>query len=112
MPEPDYLIRQNDKDLVIRTILEDANGTPVNLSGATVRFHMSNIDGTATGSIATAAVNENATSTGQVAYTLTAANTTTPGLYLAEFQVTFSSTAIQTYPNNRFILVRVTPQVA
>ena len=111
MPEPEYFLRQGDVGLVIRTICRDAAGNAVDIAGASVRFHMSPINGSGTPSIATAATNEDATVNGQVSYTFTSA-INTPGLYLAEFQVTYGGGAVQTFPNGDYIMVYVAPQVA
>lgn len=111
MPEPDYFVRQGDQGLLIRTVCEDEHSVAVSIANAAVAFHMKSIRG-GTLKVNAAATNENSTATGQTSYALLAADTDTPGLYLAEFQVTFQSGAVQTFPNGGYILVKVTEQVA
>ena len=111
MPEAHYFLKTGDDGLTIRTICQDATGAAVDLSGASVAFHMAPINGSGTPAIAAAGVNENSTATGQVAYTF-AAPINQAGLYLGEFEITFGGGAIQTYPNGSYILIAVSEQVA
>ena len=112
MPLADYYIKQGDTGLLIRSFCEDATGTPVDITGATVKFHMTNINGSATGALNASGTNENATSTGRVSYTFTAGQTANAGLYIAEWEITFGGGAIQTFPNGRQMLIRILPQIA
>lgn len=111
MPEPAYFLKTGDDGLTIRTICRDADNAAVNISGATVEFHMSPINGSGTPAIDAEAVNENGTATGQVAYTFTAP-VGTAGAYLGEFEVTYAGGAIQTFPNGGYIYIFVSEQVA
>lgn len=116
MPDADFMLRQNDTASTITAVLTDDDGNPVSIQGASVRFHMKPIEGGTT-KVATAATNAQVGdgsdgSKGHVAYTWQAANTDTAGLFVAEWQVTFGGGAIQTFPNDRNLLVRITPQIA
>lgn len=116
MPEPDFVIRANDTVSVIRDTLEDSTGAAVSIQGATVRFHLVARDRAAT-VLNAAASNDQVTdgtdgSKGKVSYTWQAADTTTPGFYLGEWQVTYAGGSIQSFPNAAYVLVYVSPEVA
>lgn len=116
MPEPDYFLRENDSGSTITATLRDENDAAVDINGATVRFHMVAISG-GTAKVSAAASNDQngdgADGTkGQVSYEWQAADTDTPGLYLAEWEVTYVGGDVVTYPNAGYLLVRVTPQIA
>lgn len=117
MPEPDYLIRQGDTGETITDTLEDENSDPVDIEGATIRFHLAPISGNGTSVLDVSATNAQSGdgtdgSMGKVSYTWSAGNTGVSGLYLGEWQVTFTGGAVQTFPNDGYVLVRVTEQVA
>lgn len=105
-----FFIKQNDTSPAIQATLSDAAGAAVDLSGASVRFHMRAV-GNTTAKVDAAAVISNATG-GIVYYNWQAANTDTLGSYEAEFEVTFSGGEIETFPNNRFIQVEITDDIA
>jgi hypothetical protein len=85
--------------------LQDANGTAVNLTGASVSFHMRAVGSTQT-KVDSAATIVTAAS-GLVRYNWTAQNTNTVGSYQAEFQVTHADGSIETFPNDGYIPVQI-----
>jgi len=101
-----FYLKKDDTRPKIRSILKDAAGLVVNVSGATVRFIMTpkteaagstpTVDAVA--SIITAAE-------GIVEYTWEAADTDTVGKYRAEWEVTFSDGGRETFPNSEYIEV-------
>ena len=106
MPEEAFYIGQNDTASPIKRDLKDAFGSPVNLTGANVKFSMRvkpagtvKVNG-ATATIVTAG-------TGRVHYTFTASNTDTAEQFVGEFEVTFSGGEVQTYPNRGYIPIFV-----
>lgn len=110
-PEPDFSLKAHDTASSIFATLEDADGTPVNIQGAAIRFRMAPIaGGTVTiNDVATNAQNGAGTldgSTGKVVYGW-ATVAGTAGLYLGEWQVTYSGGSIQTYPNQGFVLINI-----
>lgn len=105
-----FYIKQNDTSPFLLATLKDGNGNLIDLTAATVRFHMravgassATVDGSA------AIVNEDQ---GAVKYTWQSGDTATAGIYEAEFEVTYSGGAIETFPNDGFIRVVVTDDVA
>jgi hypothetical protein len=116
MPEADFNLRQGDTSSLLARTLRDELADPVDLEGASVRFHMTSIAG-GEPKVDEAAANEQVGngsdgSKGKVEYAWQADDTDTPGLFLGEFQVTFANGKVQTFPNNRYLLIRITAQLA
>jgi hypothetical protein len=107
---PDAYWKQNDTSPAITGALKDGTGAAVNLTGASVKFMMW-APGEASAKINAAATITGA-STGNVSYTPNSTDTNTIGDYLAEWQVTFSGGAVETFPNAALLKVRVTDDVA
>lgn len=108
-----FTIKQNDTSPAIMAQLLDGSNDPVNITGATsVRFHMRPVG---EGSPA-AVIDEDATvvtaSTGDVKYVWQAGDTDTNGTYQAEFEVTFATGEIETFPNNGYIEIQVVDDIA
>jgi hypothetical protein len=85
------------------TFLEKGNGTPVNLTGATVKFIMREI-GAGSAKVNAAATVVDA-ATGQVRYSWTTNDLDTPSSYQAEWEVTYSGGAKETFPADGYIYV-------
>lgn len=100
-----FYVKQNDTSPAMLATLQDADGNAVNVTGATVRFHMR-----AVGS-ATVVVDEAATIVtaldGLVRYDWQAADTDTIGSYQAEFEVTYADATQETFPNDGYIRVEI-----
>lgn len=105
-----FFIKQNDTSPALQATLKDGLGAVVDLTGASIRFHMRKT-GDTTAKVDAAAVIENADN-GLVYYSWVAADTDTIGSYEAEFEVTFTGGEIETFPNNRFIEVEITDDIA
>ena len=104
----DFTIRQNDTGPIFASTLKNPDGNPENLTAATVTFEMRH---QATGTLVTGACAIVNASLGQVAYHWVAGNTALPGWYYALFSVTYSGGLVETYPNDKFMTVLVTPVV-
>lgn len=104
-----FYIKQNDTSPSLRATLIDGDGDAVNLTGASVRFHMRDASGTtkvdAVASIITAA-------SGIVQYSWAVGDTDTVGVFAAEFEVTYSDTSVGTFPNNGYITVKIRDDIA
>lgn len=105
----DFYIKQGDTLPALQATLKDADDAAVNLTGATVRFHMRlpgatslTVDGAA--EIVTAA-------SGIVKYVWQAGDTDEPGAYEAEFEVTFDDDTILTFPNSENLSILVFAEV-
>lgn len=88
----------------------------MDLTGATVRFVMKPENGTVLTVDGTADIDSDPT-TGIVSYSWVApvgetpGDTDTDGEYEAEFEVTFADDSIQTFPNSRYLRVKVLRQL-
>ena len=80
------------------------NGSVVDLTGATVRFHMGDV-------IDAPAIIVNATG-GVVRYDWATGDTDVAGSYRAEFEVTFVDGRIETFPNDTSIGVIIREDLA
>lgn len=100
-----FYVKQNDTSPAMLATLQDADGNAVNVTGATVRFHMRAVGST------TVVVDEAATivtaADGIVRYDWQAADTDTIGSYQAEFEVTYADSSVETFPNDGYIRVEI-----
>jgi len=100
-----FTMKQNDTSPSIEATLTDINGTAINLTDASVQFHMKNLSNSEVvvdeaASIVTAA-------SGIVKYDWQAADTAKAGIYSCEFEVTYSDASIETFPNDEQIIVSI-----
>lgn len=105
-----FYIKQNDTRPIITATLIDGDGSTVNLDGASVAFKMRKVGATSSTVDAAATVADAAK--GKVTYTWLAADTSTVGEYEGEFQVTYAGGGIQTFPNNKYIDIEITDDIA
>lgn len=94
------------------SILYALTPTTVDLTGATVRFNMRNSDGATIKINRAVAVIVTPAGTPTVRYDWQAADVDTVGFYDAEFEVTYSGGAVETFPNADFIRVNITGDIA
>ena len=103
-----FNIKQNDTSPSLGATLKDAQLTPINLVGSTVKFHMKSSDGVVKvnqSMVVTDAIN------GVVQYNWVTGDTDTVGTYYIEFQVTYSDSSIETFPNNGSLIVSVVKEL-
>lgn len=106
----DIYLSSGDQRPSISDTLQDAAGTAVILTGLTVRFY-------ARRASTTTMVIDGATATitgalyGQVLYDLSPADVIalTPGIYHCFWRVTFGDTTTQRHPNDRYLVLQVSP---
>lgn len=103
-----FTLKQNDTSPSIQATLKDASGSAVDISGATVKFHMKSIDGTLKIDEAATVVNA---SGGVVKYDWTSADTDVVGTYYAEFQVSYADLTVETFPNSGNIVIQIKPEL-
>ena len=97
-----FYIKRGDTSPALRYALEPVVG----LVGASVQFQMRMRDG-ATIIDAPCAILEGS----MVEYGWSASDTAEAGLFEAEFRVTYADGAVETFPNNGFLKVRIAEDV-
>ena len=104
-----FYLKQNDTAPSIRATLKDGSGSVIDLTGASVRFHMKDLSGTV--KIDTAATIISPATSGIVQYNWTGSDTDTAGTYYAEFEVTYSDSSIESFPNDENIGILITKEL-
>jgi hypothetical protein len=110
MAVPTFFIKRNDTSPSLNVALEDDVGRPIDVTGATIVFHMRNSADDSVKISGASATIVSATR-GEVRYSFSATDSDTSGNFEAEFQVTFSGGAIETFPNDGYINVIITEDV-
>lgn len=100
-----FSIKQNDTAPSIKATLKDGSGTAIDLTDATIRFHMKAVGETSVKVDALCSIVD--ASAGIVQYNWTANDTDTAGTYYAEFEVTYDDGAIETFPNNSNLSISI-----
>lgn len=100
-----FYIKQNDTSPAMLATLQDADGNVINLTAASVRFHMRQI-GSKQVLVDEAAVVVTPLE-GLVRYNWNPADTAAIGSFQAEFEVTYADTSIETFPNDGYIRVEI-----
>ena len=91
-----FYMKRNDLLPVFTATLNDASGA-INLTGATVRLHLKNVE---TGTVKVNAAGTVVTPlTGSVSYTWAGTDTDTAGVYEAEWEITVGGKTLSV-PNN------------
>jgi len=102
-------LKKNDTQPAIEAALEYEDGTPIDLTGASVRFIMAKTDGTVV-------VNANATivdaTAGKVRYEWQQGDLSEEGRYNAEFEVTFPNGDVLTAPSQGYFIIEVQRDLA
>ncbi|WP_299945407.1 hypothetical protein [uncultured Ruegeria sp.] len=97
-----FLIKEGDTSPAIRYQLSLADGQT--LVGASASFKVKNINGDVLKVDASADID---TVENILTYSWITADTDTAGTYLAEFEVTYADSKIETFPNEGFIMIEV-----
>lgn len=98
----DFQITQNDTYSALRGRCVDENGAIVDLTGATARFHMKK-PGSDTPTIDAVAFIENEPN-GVIVYAWEDGDTADSGMYMAEFEVTYSDGGVETFPTKPLVV--------
>ena len=105
-----FYIKQNDTRPVLEVFLRDERDRAVDITGATVVFHLRNASDD-TNIISSGTVTVVNSVNGQVRYSWSATDTATALVGEAEFQVTFIGDAVETFPNDGYIKVIILDDV-
>jgi hypothetical protein len=92
-----FTIKQSDTSPSLQATLQDANGTAININGASIRFHMKAVGGAIVIDQPMTIVNA---AGGIVKYDWQSGDTDTAGTYYVEFEVTYLDLSVETFPNN------------
>lgn len=106
---PDFFIKQGDRLPTIAGTLTDAAGQPLDLTDCAVEFHMRKL-GVSVPAVDAPAVIVNAAA-GTVRYDWADGDTDTPGIFLAEWEITFPSGLTETVPNNGHLIIKITGEL-
>jgi hypothetical protein len=105
-----FYIKQNDTSPFLLATLKDGNENLIDLTSATVRFHMRPVGSTTV--VVDAPVTVVNEDQGAVKYAWDAADTANVGSYQAEFEVTYFDGSVETFPNDGYIRVEITDDIA
>ena len=105
-----FYIKRNDTSPSMLATLQDASGNAIDITAASVRFHLRPI-GSQTVTVDEAATIVTAID-GLVRYDWLAADTATIGSYQAEFEVTYADSTVETFPNDGYIRVEIIGDIA
>lgn len=107
MAEADFLLKKGDTASSIYSTLENSGGTAIDLTGASVLWKLSPLaGGTLTVAGTATIIQSGSTAVGQVQYPWATA-IATAGRYLGEWEVTYLGGAVQTFPNDGYVIVDV-----
>ena len=99
-----FYIKKDNTSPSITSNLKDYQNNAISVAGASVRFHMLDLDGTtkvdAAGSVTDGA-------NGIVQYDWVSGDTDTIGTYNVEWEVTYGDGTIETFPNSDYEIVVV-----
>jgi len=110
-----YTVKRRDTAPVIQDVLLDKDGSPVNATGATIRFHMASWDLTTVVVAAGAVTGWNGAAlgaAGQFEYAWASGDVVAAGVYKAELEVTYANGKIETFPNEGFAVVNIPADLA
>lgn len=108
-----FNIKQNDRRPYLQVEFTDDTGTAVNLTGASgVYFNMRLVGSTGTPKVNRAAANVTTAASGLAEYRWTSGDTDTPGVYEGEFEIEWTSGVYETHPNNGYIQITITDDIA
>lgn len=104
----DRLIKRHDTNLFARATLHDEHGAPILLTGATVRYTLQHVRlRTLKVNSAMATLADQSVYPGEVYYEWVSADVDTTGIYREEWQVTYATSEVETFPIGEDQLVRI-----
>ena len=100
----DVTLKRGDTRHAIRAVLKNTQGTPVNLSGCSVSFHMAPLGQPA---VVSREVDMHDALAGEVWVVWSPGETDVSGVYRAEFQVVYGDGRRETFPNDGYISIQI-----
>jgi hypothetical protein len=108
-----HSMKRNDTGPGVRgVILNKSDNKPIDLTGATIRFHMVDPDEPGTPKVDAEANIEGDPLEGAFRYDWSVGDTDVAGMFEAEFEVTLASGAIESYPPDGSIRVLIRTDLA
>lgn len=101
-------IKQGDTYPPLRAYLHMANGTPIRLAGSTVRLIVKDEKDNIKISKSANIINEDK---GYIEYKWAKTDTSIPGEYRGEFEVTLQNGAIVTVPNDGYFIINIVKEL-
>ena len=111
MADPTFYIKQNDTRPELDVFLRDDKDRSINVTGASVKFNLRNASDNVV-KVDNGSVTTVSSTAGRVKYSFSASDTDPSGKFDGEFQVTFVGGQVETFPNDGYIKVIVTDDVA
>lgn len=110
----DFYVKQNDTAPPLEGVLTDADGTAVDIAGAELVLTMVPVEGGAAVIDEVEATNEQdgGGATGAWSYAWAAGDTATPGYYRAEIEATYNDGSVETFPNDGYVVVKITAELS
>ena len=99
-----FIIKRNATSPSLAGTATDSNDASIDISGATVRFHMLDTDGN---TVVDAAATIASGPAGTMRYDWAAADTDVAGGFRGECEVTYADGTIETFPNTSYIPIRI-----
>lgn len=100
----DVTIKRGDTRNCIKAILKDSAGSPVDLTGCEVKFHMAPLCRPA---IVSRGAHIEDAAAGEVWVVWAPGETDTTGVYRAEFEVVYEDGRRETFPNDGYISIQI-----
>ena len=104
-------MKQGDTGPALTATLYNPDSSVANLTGATVKLNVRPFRG-GTALIDHGTVTLLDAANGRVSYTWQVADTANSGTFYVEWEVTYASGTVTTYPNDRSAILNIVPQVA
>ena len=98
-----FKIKKNDTGPKLSLTLQDAAGSAIDVSGATLRFHMKAYGATTLKVDAAATIVD--ADDGKVEYAWQTGDTDTAGTFYGEIEVTYGDSTVETFPNNSYFTI-------
>ena len=107
---PDLFVKKDDTRPHLDVALEDEEGFPMNLTGATITFSMRDA-ATKVAKVTNSSCTVLDALRGEVRHSWTTSMTDTEGVFEGEFQVTDFESRVQTFPSSGFVVIVIVESI-